>query len=33
MNAFDRIEQYTAVHVIVNDVAAIDRAAKIRSAQ
>ena len=33
MNAFNRIEQYTVVHVIANDVAAIDRASEIRSAQ
>ena len=31
MNAFDRIEQYTVVHVIANDAAAIDRAAEIQS--
>ena len=33
MNAFSRIEQYTVVHVIANDAAAIDRASEIRSAQ
>ena len=33
MNDFDQIEQYAVVHVIANDAAAIDRAAKIRSAQ
>ena len=33
MNAFGRIEQYTVVHVIANDAAAIDRASEIRSAQ
>ena len=33
MNAFDPSEQYTVVHVIANVAAAIDRAAKIRSAQ
>ena len=33
MNGFDRIEQYTVVHVIANDAAAIDRASEIGSAQ
>ena len=33
MNAFDQLEQYTIVHVIANDAAAIDRASEIRSAQ
>ena len=33
MNAFDRIEQYTVIHVIANDAAAIDRASEILSVQ
>ena len=33
MNAFDRIEQDAAVHVIAIDAVAIDHAAEIRSAQ
>ncbi len=33
MNAFDRIEQSTVVHVFANDAAAFDRASEIRSAQ
>ena len=33
MNAFDRIEQYSVIHVIANDAAAIDRASEIRSAK
>ena len=31
MSAFDRIEQYGIVHLIVVNAAAVDRAAEIRS--